>query len=102
MKGTELARGHYYQEANPTTNPAGNSTTYRALDPQLFNHYPIHQLQENNGINWIVVDSDIIYNETNSYFEQIRVKDGILLKLVDIYKNEDGNPDVPQQLENHR
>lgn len=38
--------------------------------------YPIHQLQEDNGVPWIVIDNDIVHDATNSYFEQIRQPNG--------------------------
>lgn len=48
--------------------------------------YPIHQLQEDNGVTWIVIENDIVHDATNSYFEQIRQPDGsILLRFVDIF-----------------
>jgi len=52
------------------------------------NHYPIHQIQEDEGINWIVIDNNVVYNATNSYYEQIRLPNGdIHLRLVDIFTN---------------
>jgi hypothetical protein len=94
MAETESVRGR--RQATPTANPAGYYLTELSSN-QLNN--PIHQMQENYGVNWIVIDQDLVYDSTNSYFEQIRTKDGILLRLVDIFnsKNNKSRPDVPQQ-----
>lgn len=81
MDSTELKAGR--DQATPAANPAGYHLT-ETVDNQLLN--PIHQMQENQGINWIVIGQDIVYDYTNSYFEQIRTKDGILLKHIEIFK----------------
>lgn len=62
------------------------------------NDYPTHQLQEDQGIHWIVIDNDVVYNAINSYFEQIRQPNGdIHLRLVNIYSKDGSQPAVPQQ-----
>jgi hypothetical protein len=97
MAETELVRGR--RQATPATNPAGYYLTESSRN-QVLN--PIHQLQENLGINWIVIDQDLVYDSTNSYFEQIRTKDGILLRFVDIFNNSKNNkrrPEDSQQLD---
>jgi hypothetical protein len=66
----------------------------------LQKHNPIHQLQENQGVNWIVIENGIVHDATNSYFEQIRQSNGdIYLRLVDIYssKNRSSRPEAAQQ-----
>ena len=51
------------------------------------NDYPIHQLHENEGVNWIVIgENDRVHDPTDSYFKIIRQPNGdIYLKLVDIF-----------------
>jgi hypothetical protein len=71
-------------------------------------HYPIHQLQEDEGVNWIVICSkhDRVYDQTNSYFEVIRLPNGdIHLRLVDIFanqKNRNGRPATTTKLDDNR
>lgn len=77
---TELMRAR--RQATPTTNPAGYEPKTEYSN-QLNN--PIHQMQENYGINWIVIGQDLVYDYTNSYFEQIRTKEGILLKHIELF-----------------
>jgi hypothetical protein len=61
------------------------------------NDYPIHQLQENEGVNWIVIDNDIMHDATNSYFQQIKQPNGdIHLRLVNIYSKDRSQPAVSQ------
>jgi hypothetical protein len=86
---TELARDRY--QANPATNSAGDYHLTETVPKQLNN--PIHQLQENYGINWIVINPNLAQNFTNSYFEQIITKDGILLRPIEIFtRQENGRP----------
>ena len=60
----------------------------------------IHQLQEDEGVNWIVLgENDRVHDPTNSYFKIIKQPNGdIYLRLVDIFssKNRD-RPQVSQQ-----
>jgi hypothetical protein len=65
------------------------STEYDCKESQDAYHYPIHQLQVEAGINWIVIgECDRVYDQTNSYFKVIRQPNGdIYLKQVDIYAN---------------
>lgn len=66
---------------------------------------PIHQLQKDNGVTWIVIENDIVHDATNSYFEQIRQPNGdIHLRLVHIFtdnsKNRSSRPEaLPTQLD---
>lgn len=74
-----------------------------AVDAQS-DDFPIHQIQEDEGINWIVIENNIVYNATNSYYEQIRQPNGdIYLRLVDIFKNTKNRsrPQVSQQADDH-
>ncbi len=61
--------------------------------------YPKHQLQENEGINGIVIDEDIVHDATNSYFEQIPQPNGdIYLRLVDIFSSKNSSrPQLSQE-----
>jgi hypothetical protein len=47
----------------------------------------IHQLQEDEGVNWIVLgENDRVHDQTISYFKIIRQPNGdIYLRLVDIF-----------------
>lgn len=57
----------------------------------------VHQLQENCNINWIIISSDLVSDATNSYFEQIRTPEGILLRRVDIFKENNSQPEGTNQ-----
>jgi hypothetical protein len=88
MVEAELVRGRL--QANPATNPAGcctNSTLDNRPYKDTIAEYPIHQLQENQGVNWIVIDNDIVHGATNSYYQQTRLPNGdIYLKQIDIFR----------------
>jgi hypothetical protein len=81
-----------------TTND--NTALYKlANQNQVQNDYPIHQLQEDEGVNWIVIcEHDKVYDQTNSYFKIIRQPNGdIYLKQIDIFsssKNKRGHPEA--------
>ena len=53
---------------------------------------PIHQMQEDGKVNWIVLgENDRIHDLTNSYFKVITQPNGdIYLKLIDIFRHKEG------------
>jgi hypothetical protein len=91
MGEAELVRGR--DQANPAANLTGcctNSTLLNRLYKDTSTtEYPIHQLQQDEGVNWIVLgENDRIHDPTNSYFKVIRQPNGdIYLRLVDIWSN---------------
>lgn len=65
---------------------SNDAQTFSGSTSAKQNDYPIHQLQENEGVNWIVIDGNIVHDTTNSYFEQIKQPNGdIYLKKIDIF-----------------
>jgi hypothetical protein len=105
MAETRLSVGT--RPSNTHANPVGARPVAEIHD-RVYNHsesdYPIHQLQEDSGLNWIVIgEIDKVYTSTNSYFKVIRQPNGdIYLRLVDIFssKNRD-RPQVSQQPDDH-
>jgi hypothetical protein len=64
------------------------------------NNHPIHQIQQDFGVYWIVIENDIVHDATNSYYQQIREPNGdIHLRLVKTFKDSKnrGQPEVSQQ-----
>jgi hypothetical protein len=88
------------QSQEPETIPR----VYKSNNEGQSDGYPIHQLQQDEGISWIVIDNNTVYDATNSYFEQIRQPNGdIYLKLVDIFSTRIkrlSRPEAGQQPEN--
>jgi hypothetical protein len=91
VKETRLSVGARPSYTHP--NPVG-AKPIAEIDDRVYNHsgyeYPIHQLQEDEHITWIVIgENDRVCDQTNSYFKIIRQPNGdIYLKLIDIFQDE--------------
>jgi hypothetical protein len=83
MERTELVRGTPPSNTR-ATNPAGISNLAKGTDDQL--HKPIHQIQENEGIIWTVLDKSMASDLVYAYTKQTRTPRGILIEFVDIFK----------------
>jgi hypothetical protein len=92
MVEAELVQGR--SQANPATNSVG--CTYGTIHNRSYKdtstaEYPIHQLQQDGGKDWIVLgENDRVNDPTNSYFKVIRQPNGdIYLKLIDIFRHKE-------------
>ncbi len=87
MVETRLSVGAPPSNTHP--NPVG-AKPIAELNDRLYNHsdYPIHQIQQDYGVNWIVIDDGIVHYETNVYYTQIRQPNGdIYLKQIDLFSS---------------